>query len=147
MESDIGTFAPLGLQFTGIGKAQAIMKQVMMLLQPINATGLSEHGEGTDIDFWMQGGVPVPVCVEWRCSRAVAQMLFELHAASLGTPSSQSGPLDQLSARRAYLLNWLPCNASPVTCPSCTHPCKNQRWGPACFNDTGSLINNLKQHQ
>ncbi|RXM28457.1 Carboxypeptidase Q [Acipenser ruthenus] len=58
MESDIGTFAPLGLQFTGIGKAQAIMKQVMMLLQPINATGLSEHGEGTDIDFWMQGGVP-----------------------------------------------------------------------------------------
>ncbi|MGH0150861.1 UNVERIFIED_CONTAM: hypothetical protein FKN15_022083 [Acipenser sinensis] len=44
--------------------------------------------------------------------RAVAQTLLELRAGSQGTPPSQSGPPDQLSARRAYLLNWLPSNAS-----------------------------------
>ncbi|RXM31641.1 Carboxypeptidase Q [Acipenser ruthenus] len=47
MESDTGTFAPFGLQFTGSSKTQAIMKRVRMLLQPISVTGLSEHGEGT----------------------------------------------------------------------------------------------------
>nr|XP_033790342.1 carboxypeptidase Q [Geotrypetes seraphini]XP_033790345.1 carboxypeptidase Q [Geotrypetes seraphini] len=58
MESDTGTFMPLGLQFTGRDKARAIMKEVMMLLQPINITSLYEHGEGTDIDYWMEAGVP-----------------------------------------------------------------------------------------
>ncbi|MGH0115049.1 UNVERIFIED_CONTAM: hypothetical protein FKN15_073186 [Acipenser sinensis] len=58
MESDTGTFAPFGLQFTGSSKTQAIMKRVRMRLQPISVTGLSEHGEGTDIDFWKKGGVP-----------------------------------------------------------------------------------------
>ncbi|XP_029447617.1 carboxypeptidase Q [Rhinatrema bivittatum] len=58
MESDTGTFLPLGLQFTGSDKARAIMKEVMMLLQPINITSLYEHGEGTDIEYWMKAGVP-----------------------------------------------------------------------------------------
>ncbi|XDV39834.1 hypothetical protein PO909_009017 [Leuciscus waleckii] len=58
MESDLGTFSPLGLQFTGSDKARAIMKEVMKLLAAINVTSLEEHGEGTDIDMWMKAGVP-----------------------------------------------------------------------------------------
>ncbi|XP_066572073.1 carboxypeptidase Q [Amia ocellicauda] len=58
MESDLGTFSPLGIQFTGNNESKAIMKEVMKLLKPINATGLVNHGEGTDINMWMQAGVP-----------------------------------------------------------------------------------------
>ncbi|XP_007532316.1 carboxypeptidase Q [Erinaceus europaeus] len=58
MESDLGTFLPSGLQFTGSEKARAIMKEVMKLLQPINVTQLFTAGEGTDISFWIQAGVP-----------------------------------------------------------------------------------------
>ncbi|KAK3551394.1 hypothetical protein QTP70_016640 [Hemibagrus guttatus] len=58
MESDMGTFAPVGLQFTGSDKARAIMTEVMKLLAPINVTSLEKHGEGTDINIWMQAGVP-----------------------------------------------------------------------------------------
>lgn len=58
MESDGGTFLPYGLQFTGSDKARAIMQEVMGLLQPINVTQVFRDGEGTDINFWMQAGVP-----------------------------------------------------------------------------------------
>ncbi|TSK34860.1 Carboxypeptidase Q [Bagarius yarrelli] len=58
MESDMGTFAPIGLQFTGSDKARAIMAEIMKLLAPINVTSLEKHGEGTDINMWMQAGVP-----------------------------------------------------------------------------------------
>lgn len=58
MESDLGTFAPLGLQFSGSTQARAIMQEVVKLLAPINTTALEEHGEGTDIEMWMEAGVP-----------------------------------------------------------------------------------------
>ncbi|XP_076844546.1 carboxypeptidase Q-like [Brachyhypopomus gauderio] len=58
MESDLGTFAPVGLQFTGSDKARAVMWEVVKLLTPINVTSLEEHGEGTDINMWMEAGVP-----------------------------------------------------------------------------------------
>ncbi|XP_032101543.1 carboxypeptidase Q [Sapajus apella] len=58
MESDAGTFLPTGLQFTGSEKARAIMEEVMSLLQPLNITQVLSHGEGTDINFWIQAGVP-----------------------------------------------------------------------------------------
>ncbi|XP_062320759.1 carboxypeptidase Q-like [Osmerus eperlanus] len=58
MESDMGTFAPLGLQFSGNARARAVMREVMNLLQPINTTALEDHGEGTDIYMWMDAGVP-----------------------------------------------------------------------------------------
>ncbi|XP_045437283.1 carboxypeptidase Q isoform X1 [Pipistrellus kuhlii] len=58
MESDAGTFLPSGLQFTGSDKARAIMKEVMRLLQPINVTQVFGAGDGTDINFWIQAGVP-----------------------------------------------------------------------------------------
>ncbi|XP_027437823.1 carboxypeptidase Q isoform X2 [Zalophus californianus] len=58
MESDQGTFLPSGLQFTGSEKARAIMEEVMSLLQPVNITQVFRAGEGTDINFWIQAGVP-----------------------------------------------------------------------------------------
>ncbi|XP_042560657.1 carboxypeptidase Q-like [Clupea harengus] len=58
MESDLGTFTPLGLQFSGSKQAEAIMQEVVKLLAPINTTALEEHGEGTDIELWMEAGVP-----------------------------------------------------------------------------------------
>ncbi|XP_036793397.1 carboxypeptidase Q-like [Oncorhynchus mykiss] len=58
MESDMGTFTPLGLQFTGSVQARAVMAEVMKLLKPINTTTLEEHGEGIDIEMWMDAGVP-----------------------------------------------------------------------------------------
>lgn len=58
MESDLGTFLPTGLQFTGSEKAKAIMKEVMSLLEPLNITQVLSDGEGTDISFWIRDGVP-----------------------------------------------------------------------------------------
>ncbi|XP_069477503.1 carboxypeptidase Q [Ambystoma mexicanum] len=58
MESDIGTFMPLGIQFTGNDKARGIMREIMKLLKPINITNLYKPAEGTDIEYWMQAGVP-----------------------------------------------------------------------------------------
>ncbi|KAJ8415744.1 hypothetical protein AAFF_G00403010 [Aldrovandia affinis] len=58
MESDMGTFRPQGFQFSGKPKALRIMAEVMKLLQPINATKLEEPAEGTDIQMWMDAGVP-----------------------------------------------------------------------------------------
>ncbi|XP_025778653.1 carboxypeptidase Q [Puma concolor] len=58
MESDLGTFLPSGLQFTGSEKARTIVEEVMSLLQPVNITQVFRAGEGTDINFWIQAGVP-----------------------------------------------------------------------------------------
>lgn len=58
MESDSGTFTPLGIRFTGSDKARAIMKAVMQLLKPINVSSVEPYSEGTDINYWIQAGVP-----------------------------------------------------------------------------------------
>ncbi|XP_070333464.1 carboxypeptidase Q isoform X2 [Odocoileus virginianus] len=58
MESDLGTFLPSGLRFTGSNSARIIMEEVMSLLQPINITQVLKNGDGTDINFWIQDGVP-----------------------------------------------------------------------------------------
>ncbi|KAK2095491.1 hypothetical protein P7K49_026907 [Saguinus oedipus] len=69
MESDAGTFLPTGLQFTGSEKARGIMEEVMSLLQPLNITQVLSHGEGTDINFWIQAGVPVDLLMSNRNQR------------------------------------------------------------------------------
>lgn len=58
-ESDMGTFIPYGIQFTGSSAAQAIMQQVVALLAPINATQLLPDGAETDTGPWAEIGVPV----------------------------------------------------------------------------------------
>ena len=57
MESDIGTFMPKGISFTGSEKAVAIMREVMSLLKPINVTNLTVKDIG-EISFWVRDGVP-----------------------------------------------------------------------------------------
>lgn len=37
-----------------------VMEEVVKLLAPINTTKLETNGEGTDIERWMQAGVPGP---------------------------------------------------------------------------------------
>ncbi|XP_064363765.1 carboxypeptidase Q isoform X1 [Dromaius novaehollandiae] len=58
MESDEGTFKPMGLGFTGTDEARDIVKEIMTLLLPINVTNIYDTAEGIDIDYWMRDGVP-----------------------------------------------------------------------------------------
>ncbi|XP_054897852.1 carboxypeptidase Q-like isoform X2 [Poeciliopsis prolifica] len=58
MESDLGTFTPMGLQFLGSEEARKVMQEVTKLLAPINVTKLETDAEGMDIFLWMQAGVP-----------------------------------------------------------------------------------------
>ncbi|KAJ7337986.1 hypothetical protein JRQ81_010512, partial [Phrynocephalus forsythii] len=60
MESDEGTFMPTGLAFTGSDNARSIITEIMKLLKPINVTKVYENGGGTDINYWIHDGVPVP---------------------------------------------------------------------------------------
>jgi len=59
MESDMGSFTPRGILFTGNATATAIMQQVVALLAPINATALSCCGGEADNGFFGQDGVPL----------------------------------------------------------------------------------------
>ncbi|XP_042224675.1 carboxypeptidase Q-like [Homarus americanus] len=60
MESDSGTFNPLGLGFDGTQEATCIMEEVMKLLHSINATKVvRENGGGPDIEVWVNDGVPL----------------------------------------------------------------------------------------
>ncbi|XP_012283500.1 carboxypeptidase Q [Orussus abietinus] len=58
MESDIGTFTPIGLEFTGTEKVKCILEQVMGLLSALNATQLRSPNAGPDISDWVDSGVP-----------------------------------------------------------------------------------------
>ncbi|KAK3595922.1 hypothetical protein CHS0354_032429 [Potamilus streckersoni] len=58
MESDIGTFIPTGIDFSGIPEAFSIMEEVVKLLAPINASNLVRTADGGDVSFWIQDGVP-----------------------------------------------------------------------------------------
>ena len=58
MESDIGTFKPIGIKFTGNTAARAIMEEVLSLLKPINASKLADRADGGDVSFWIKAGVP-----------------------------------------------------------------------------------------
>jgi carboxypeptidase Q len=58
-ESDIGTFRPLGLDFSGSDKAGCIIQQVLKLLVPINATTYRKlPSVGSDIGYFIDKGVP-----------------------------------------------------------------------------------------
>jgi len=58
MESDMGTFHPRGIEFSGNSAATMIMREVGQLLVRINTTLVVPGGGGTDIDPWMGAGVP-----------------------------------------------------------------------------------------
>ncbi|CAF3913226.1 unnamed protein product [Adineta steineri] len=58
MESDLGVFHPFGLEFNGTNEAQKIIQMISQQLIPINATQVVSNGKGTDIDPWIERGVP-----------------------------------------------------------------------------------------
>ncbi|XP_054158518.1 carboxypeptidase Q-like [Oppia nitens] len=59
MESDIGTFTPTGITYSGQNTtAQCIVNELLKLLKPINASQLRIGSEGSDIDYLMDKGVP-----------------------------------------------------------------------------------------
>lgn len=58
MESDAGTFRPTGFGFTGSDAAYQILRQVGLLLKPIEADSITVGGGGADIAPLMRRGVP-----------------------------------------------------------------------------------------
>lgn len=59
MESDLGTFRPLGLRFAAADpRARCMAAQVLSLLGAINATRLTLGPDGPDIQSWVDSGVP-----------------------------------------------------------------------------------------
>lgn len=85
MESDEGTFKPSGLGFSGSAEARAIVREIMALLQPINATDVYDTAEGTDIAHWMRDGVPgeCPWWVSLEPGRDTAHTARPRHMAAL----------------------------------------------------------------
>lgn len=58
-ESDIGTFKPLGLDFAGSSGAGCIVKEVLKLLAPVNATTFRAQSDvGSDIGYFIDKGIP-----------------------------------------------------------------------------------------
>ncbi|TGZ56409.1 carboxypeptidase Q-like [Temnothorax longispinosus] len=58
MESDFGTFAPMGLEFSGDEKVQCILQRIMRLLAPLGDMKLKSPCTAPDISFWIKAGVP-----------------------------------------------------------------------------------------
>lgn len=58
MESDDGTFMPLGFQFAGNSAARTIMQKVLEPIQKVQSIPLLSGGQGEDIDEWISAGVP-----------------------------------------------------------------------------------------
>lgn len=59
IESDMGTFEPRGLDFSGNKKAECIFKEVLALMTPLNATEFnSPIDAGPDIELWESRGFP-----------------------------------------------------------------------------------------
>ncbi|XP_029661670.1 carboxypeptidase Q-like [Formica exsecta] len=58
MESDMGTFFPKGLEFTGNNLVKCILQRIMQLLAPMGQMKLRSPCQGPDIDYWIKAGVP-----------------------------------------------------------------------------------------
>lgn len=59
IESDMGTFTPTGLDFSGNKEAECIFKEILKLMAPLNATQFnSPIDAGPDIERWARRGFP-----------------------------------------------------------------------------------------
>ncbi|XP_033214916.1 carboxypeptidase Q-like [Belonocnema kinseyi] len=58
MESDIGTFKPLGLEVSGNDQVMCIVQRVLSLLKPLGNLKVKKGIEGDDIEDWLKMGVP-----------------------------------------------------------------------------------------
>lgn len=60
IESDSGTFKPLGMKFTVNSEAECIMREILKLMKPLTATEYSSPAEtATDIEVFRERGIPV----------------------------------------------------------------------------------------
>ncbi|XP_031367886.1 carboxypeptidase Q-like isoform X3 [Apis dorsata] len=55
MESDAGTFAPLGIEYTGTDIVGCILQRIMNLCSPLGNMKVRSPSQGPDIDFWIFG--------------------------------------------------------------------------------------------
>ena len=59
LESDLGVFQPLGLQFTETNSAAlGMMKEIMSYAKAVNASNVIAGGQAEDSDYWINAGVP-----------------------------------------------------------------------------------------
>lgn len=59
IESDRGTYTPTGLDFSGNAEAECIMREIMNLMTPLNATKFQRGvSNGPDIEAWHLRGFP-----------------------------------------------------------------------------------------
>ncbi|XP_031838226.1 carboxypeptidase Q-like isoform X2 [Nomia melanderi] len=58
MESDMGTFMPLGLEFTGTEEVKCILEKIMSLLHSLGNMKLRSPQQGPDIVYWVDAGIP-----------------------------------------------------------------------------------------
>lgn len=57
MESDIGTFNPLGLTYSGSEKGECMMKEILKLFNKINTTQFEIGDAGPDVGYWINQGI------------------------------------------------------------------------------------------
>jgi carboxypeptidase Q len=58
LESDMGTFEPRGLGFSGNGDAECLVREILKLMSPLNATTFESPSDGPDISRWTDRGFP-----------------------------------------------------------------------------------------
>nr|XP_012136205.1 PREDICTED: carboxypeptidase Q-like isoform X2 [Megachile rotundata] len=58
MESDLGTFMPLGMEYSGTDQVKCILGRILKLLSPMGEMRLRTPSLGPDIDSWVEAGVP-----------------------------------------------------------------------------------------
>ncbi|XP_043793918.1 carboxypeptidase Q-like [Apis laboriosa] len=58
MESDLGTFKPLGISFTGTQEVKFILEEILKLFSSMGEMKLQSPNDGPDIDYWVKAGIP-----------------------------------------------------------------------------------------
>ncbi|KAK2588607.1 hypothetical protein KPH14_006376 [Odynerus spinipes] len=58
MESDLGTFTPLGIEYTGTPLVGCVLKEILRLMSPLGEMNVRTPNLGPDIEYWIQNGVP-----------------------------------------------------------------------------------------
>ncbi|XP_015178633.1 PREDICTED: carboxypeptidase Q-like [Polistes dominula] len=58
MESDIGTFTPLGIEYTGVPYVGCVLQEILKLMSPLGEMKVRTPNAGPDISYWIEAGVP-----------------------------------------------------------------------------------------
>ncbi|KAF5277565.1 hypothetical protein FQA39_LY18456 [Lamprigera yunnana] len=94
MESDIGTFTPTGLDYSGLPEGGCILQEVLKLLKVLNATKVTTPVDGgPDISKWVSEGVPGASLLNKN-----DRYFWYHHSAADTMDVEQPEPLDQATA-------------------------------------------------